>query len=329
MTLSTIHPEIFDTEILEETPMTDDEQRELIEVETSIKANLSDRVERDLAIGKGLLTIFRKRLYRSPGGGRTWEQYLEQESHKLTPDGQVLERNTATRLRGFYQFRVEVLQRGAPGPGSLPLPTSAKQARPLIGQLDTHPEAAIAIWKAACSQAGAGKVPTFDQVNRARLSYLANEENEARRLSAKQQEAQQKATAASTAARPTPAQPTPTPRVPDPAPEPAIPAWQLEKDPDAIDAGVECRKVWTAINEASKALSHLRGILYSQTAKHGSAYLDGLRQIDAGTYSLNNIDDQIDGLKEDTDFIVSILSWEGEPGELNRSTVEAEAFPTR
>ncbi len=41
----------------------------------------------------------------------------------------------------IYQFRVEVLQPSAPGPERLPLPVSPKQVRPLLGQLDTHPEA--------------------------------------------------------------------------------------------------------------------------------------------------------------------------------------------
>lgn len=334
MTLS-ITPEVLDTEILEDTPMTDDEQRELVEVETSIKANMADRMERDLAIGKGLLTIFRKRLYRSPGGGRTWEQYLEQESSKLTPDGQAIEQKTSEYLRGFYRVRCELLQRRSPGSANIPLPTSAKQVRPLLGQLDTHPEAAIAIWKAGCSQAGAGKVPTYDQVNRARLSYLANEQNEARRLSAAQQAAQQKATAAAASARPTP-QPAAAPRPPAPepprptaAPAPTIPAWELEKDPDALDAGAECRTVWRAINDTRKAVNNLRGVLYHKVATHGSQYLVILRQVDAGAYSMHDIDDQIARILSDVQFVNNLLSTEAEPGELARSTVDVFAIPTR
>jgi hypothetical protein len=73
-----------------------------------------------------------------------------------------------------------VLRPQGPGPGALPLPASPKQVRPLLGQLDTHPEAAIEMWKAAVADAK-GKVPTFDQVNRPALAYKANE---ARRLSA-------------------------------------------------------------------------------------------------------------------------------------------------
>ena len=52
----------------------------------------------------------------------------------------------ASRLRGFYYFREEVLPAGSDrsGKANLPLPTAAMQVRPLLGQLDTHPDAAMA-----------------------------------------------------------------------------------------------------------------------------------------------------------------------------------------
>ena len=245
-------------------------------------------------------------------------------------------KETALRLRGFYQFRVEVLQPEAPGPRSVALPTSAKQVRPLLGQLDTHPEAALEMWKAACAQAGKGKVPTFDQVNRAALSYKANEANEVRRLSSAQQAAQQRAVSASVASRPeAPARPSPA-VAPEPVRDyspqptaPSIPAWELEKNDTSLDAGAECKRITLAINDAQKAIGLLRGILYSQINKHGRDYLGVLRQVDAGVYSLHSIDDQIQQMGEDIAFISELLIADVGEGELAQATVDAASFPTR
>jgi len=45
------------------------------------------------------------------------------------------------------------------------------------GQLDTHPEAALEMWKAACSWVGNGKVPTFDQtINVQAGSYFLSDD---------------------------------------------------------------------------------------------------------------------------------------------------------
>ena len=200
-----IIPEVIDdrlTVVLEDSPMTEEEEKELVIVKTAIQTAYADKLERDLAIGAGLLKIFRRKLYRGVRGGRSWKEWLAEESAELTVGRGALGEDTARYLQGFYQFRVEVLQRPGRGPGNVALPTSAKQVRPLLGQLDTHPEAAIEMWKAACAQAGKGKMPTFDQVNRAALAYKANEANEARRLSSAQQAAQQKAVSASVASRP-------------------------------------------------------------------------------------------------------------------------------
>ena len=192
------------------------------------------------------------------------------------------------------------------------------------------------MWKAACAQAGKGRVPTFDQVNRAALAYKANEANEARRLSSAQQAAQQKAVSASVASRPeAPARPAPavTPEpVRDYSPQPttpSIPAWELEKGEASLDAGSECKRITLAINYAHKAIGLLRGILYSQINKHGRDYLGFLRQVDAGVYSLHNIDDQVQQMGEDIDFISELLTADVGEGELARATVDAVAFPTR
>ena len=341
-----ITPEVvgLETTVLEDSPMTDAEEKELVIVKTAIKTAYADKLERDLAIGAGLLKIFRRKLYRGKNGGRTWEQWLAEESAELTAGRGPLDRHDAIRLRGFYQFRVEVLQGRAPGREAIALPTAPKQVRPLLGQLDTHPEAALEMWKAACAQAGKGKVPTFDQVNRAAQAWKANEANEARRLSPAQQAAQQKAVSASVASRPVAANATPlqqeppfaipapdfSPRPqPSTAPAPTIPAWELEKDDAALDAGAECKRITQAINDAHKAIGLLRGILYSQLNKYGTDYLTFLRQVDAGVYSLHNIDDQVQQMGEDIAFISELLVKDVGEGELARSTVTVTSFPTR
>jgi hypothetical protein len=344
MTTTAITPEVVGLEatVLEDSPMTEVEEKELVIVKTAISTAYADKLERDLAIGAGLLKIFRRKLYRGKEGGRKWEQWLEDESAELTSGAGVIRKDTAQYLRGFYQFRCEVLQPGGGRPhGSIPLPASPYQVRPLLGQLDTHPESAIEMWKAAVADAK-GKVPTFDQVNRAALAYKANAENDARRLSAKQQAAQQKAVAASRAASvPSAEHSIPEPALnpepacdyspkPDPVAAPSIPAWELERtDDSALDAVEECKKISRAINESHKAIGLLRGILYSQINKHGRDYLGFLRQVDAGVYSLSNIDSQIEQMGEDIDFIASLLTADVGEGELAASTINVESFPTR
>ena len=344
-----ITPEVMglETQIFEESPMTESEEKELVIVKTAIKTAYADKLERDLAIGAGLLQIFRRKLYRGPNGGRKWDDWLKEESAELTSGKGPIDDKTSQYLRGFYQFRCEVLQPRSGRSTSIPLPASPYQIRPLLGQLDTHPDAAVEMWKAAAADAK-GKVPTFDQVNRAALSYKANEANEARRLSSAQQAAQQRAVSASVASRPA-AAPEPEPRmfmdneatwpsdmkrdahgIPQAtAPAPTIPAWELEKEDTSLDAGAECKRITLAINDAHKAIGMLRGILYSQINKHGRDYLGFLRQVDAGVYSLHNIDDQVQQMGEDIDFIFELLTADVGEGELARATVEAVAFPTR
>jgi hypothetical protein len=345
-----ITPEVvgLETTILEDSPMTDAEEKELVIVKTAIKTAYADKLERDLAIGAGLLQIFRRKLYRGPSGGRTWEQWLADESAELTAGRGPIEQKTSEYLRGFYQFRVEVLQpKSSCSSGTIALPSSPAQVRPLLSQLHAHPKAALAIWEGACSQAGQGKVPTFDQVNRAALAYKANEANEARRQSDAQRARQQRAVSASAASRPA-AAPEPEPRmfmnneatwpsdvkrdaydIPQPEAPASIPAWDLEKEDTSLDAGAECKRITLAINDAHKAIGMLRGILYSQINKHGRDYLGVLRQVDAGVYSLHNIDDQVQQMGEDIDFIFELLTADVGEGELAQATVDAAAFPTR
>jgi hypothetical protein len=330
-----IIPEVLDTstQILEASPMTDSEEKELVIVKTAIQIAYADKLERDLAIGAGLLQIFRRKLYRGKEGGRSWKQWLAEESAELTGGRGPLNEDTSQRLRAFYQFRCEVLQPSATWRADSPLPVSPAQVRPLIGQLDTHPEAAIEMWKAAVADAK-GKVPTFDQVNRAALAYKANEQNQARRLTEAQRISQRKAVLASVESRATeergePAEPF-TFSLPRPTTTaPQIPAWELEKDDSSIDAVSECKRITHALNDAFKAIATLRGILYSQINRHGDEYLQFLRQVDAGVYSLSNIDDQIEQIGEDIEFVLDLLQASVGAGELAQSTIDVNSIPSR
>jgi len=102
-----IIPEVFDTstQILETSPMTESEEKELVIVKTAIQTAYADKLERDLAIGAGLLQIFRRKLYRGKQGGRSWENWLTEESADLTAGRGPLGKDTALYLRGFYQLR--------------------------------------------------------------------------------------------------------------------------------------------------------------------------------------------------------------------------------
>jgi hypothetical protein len=312
--------------------MTDSEEKELVIVKTAIQTAYADKLERDLAIGAGLLQIFRRKLYRGKEGGRTWEQWLAEESAELTAGAGAIGKDSANYLRGFYQFRCEVLRSAGPGPRNLPLPASPKQIRPLLGQLDTHPDAAVEMWKAAVADAK-GKVPTFDQVNRAALAYKANEQNQARRLTEAQRISQRKAVLASVESRATEEREEPSESFsftpPRPAATPQIPAWELEKDDSSIDAVSECKRITHALNDAFKAIATLRGILYSQINRHGDEYLQFLRQVDAGVYSLSNIDDQIEQIGEDIEFVLDLLQASVGAGELAQSTIDVNSIPSR
>jgi hypothetical protein len=353
-----ITPEVvgLETQIFEDTPMTPAEQRKLVELETCIKTKLGNKMEADLAIGGALLQIQRERLYRSPEGGRRFDDYIEQESHRLTPDGQTIGQKSATYLRGFYYFREEVLPASGSscsGGHGLPLPSSAAQVRPLLFLLDhlrrganeinprhaTYDDRraaetkAIEIWKAAVTEAK-GKTPTFDQVNRARLAdNAAAEQHRLRGRADTTPPPRPPASRPEALVNPVPAaipQPVCDYSPPPTAPFPTISAWELEQTEDtSLDAGVECKRITLAINDAHKAIGLLRGILYSQINKHGRDYLGVLRQVDAGVYSLHNIDDQIQQMGEDIAFVFELLTTDVGEGELARATVDAVAFPTR
>ena len=325
---SAITPEIVDVEILENSAMTKAEQEELISLETEISAAYADRLHQDLAIGKALTQIFRRRLYRGETGGQKWETWLEKKSAKFTNGRGSLGKNAALYLRGFYQFRCEVLQQVGTCPPDIVLPASPAQIRPLLGQLETHPETAVEMWKAACADAARekiGKVPSYEQVQRAALAYKANAENAARRVSPVREEINRKAAEISSQVR---AERAAEPE-PQPATEPTVPGWTLQKDDGALDAIEECKEITRAINKAHEAVGLLRGILYKRISVHGRDYMGFLRQVDAGVYSLSTIDHEVRQIGEDVDFVLALLVADVGEGELSQATVDLSAIPTR
>ena len=284
-----IIPEIVgQTEILEESPMTEQEQKELIETETVIKTSFQGKMERDLAIGAGLLKIKRQKLYRGVNGGRLWPDYLKEESAKLTGSSSPLTQDTARDLSAFYEFRCEILQEFEM---SQILPTSRSQVHPLI-KLLKQPKEAVSVWKAACSEAGSNKVPTFNQVNRAYYSYRTQisssqkkpvnenkpnsdfyEFHENRIKEDIEREGDLNKLYSDETS--------------------SIPVWEQERNTQEVDPYSECKKLHDVLYEAEKSLQNLHGVLYHQINKYGSAYLDHMKQFDAGLYSVSDIDEKI------------------------------------
>ena len=302
-----IIPEIVgQTEILEESPMTEQEQKELIETETVIKSSFQGKMERDLAIGAGLLKIKRQKLYRGISGGRLWVDYLKEESAKLTGNAEPISDQLARNLRGFYEFRCEILQDLY---NYIILPTNKSQVTPILGYLK-NPKEAVEIWKAACSEAGSNKVPTYHQVNRAYYSYRTQ-------ISSTQKQPELKSNNnTETVSYSEPTYQTSTNTIYEEPETSSIPVWEQERNTQEVDPYSECKKLHDVLYEAEKSLQDLHGVLYHQINKYGSAYLDQMKQFDAGLYSVSDIDEKIDELHEQTAYLVDLLQKEIEPNDL-------------
>ena len=302
-----IIPEIVgQTEILEESPMTEQEQKELIETETVIKSSFQGKMERDLAIGASLLKIKRQKLYRGISGGRLWVDYLKEESAKLTGNAEPISDQLARNLRGFYEFRCEILQDLY---NYIILPTNKSQVTPILGYLK-NPKEAVEIWKAACSEAGSNKVPTYHQVNRAYYSYRTQ-------ISSTQKQPELKSNNnTETVSYSEPTYQTSTNTIYEEPETSSIPVWEQERNTQEVDPYSECKKLHDVLYEAEKSLQDLHGVLYHQINKYGSAYLDQMKQFDAGLYSVSNIDEKIDELHEQTAYLVDLLQKEVEPNDL-------------
>ena len=303
---SSIIPEIVgQTEILEESPMTEQEQKELIETETVIKTSFQGKMERDLAIGAGLLKIKRHKLYRGFEGGRSWPDYLKEESAKLTGSLLPITQDSARELRGFYEFRCEILQQSD---NCQILPTNRSQVRPFIGHLK-NPKEALEIWKGACSEAGRNKVPTYHQVNRAFTAYRDKILNNKKQKELKQNNNVE------TVSYTEPTYQTST-NTNYEQPKTTTPVWEQERNTQEVDAFSECKRLFDVLNEAETSLQNLHGVLYHQINKYGSAYLDQMKQFDAGLYSVSDIDEKIDSLNDQTAYLVDLLQKDIQPNDL-------------
>ena len=303
---SAITPDVVGyTEILEESPMTEQEQKELIETETVIKSSFQGKMERDLAIGAGLLKIKRHKLYRGVKGGRSWPDYLKEESAKLTGSLLPITQDSARELRGFYEFRCEILQQTD---NCQILPTNRSQVRPFLGYLK-NPKEAVEIWKAACSEAGSNKVPTFHQVNRAYYSYRTQ-------ISSTQKQPQLKSdNNVETVSYTEPTYQTST-NTSYEQPKTTTPVWEQERNTQEVDPYSECKKLHDVLYEAEKSLQNLHGVLYHQINKYGSAYLEQMKQFDAGIYSVSDIDQKVDSLNHQTAYLFDLLQKDIEPNDL-------------
>ena len=304
---SAITPDVVGyTEILEESPMTEQEQKELIETETVIQTSFQGKMERDLAIGAGLLKIKRQKLYRGANGGRLWVDYLKEESAKLTGNAEPISDQVARNLRGFYEFRCEILQDLY---NYIILPTNKSQVTPILGYLK-NPKEAVEIWKTACSEAGSNKVPTFHQVNKAYYSYRTQ-------ISSTQKQPELKSNNNSETVSITDAtHQTSTNTTYEESKTSTIPVWEQERNTQEVDPYSECKKLHDVLFEAEKSLQNLHGVLYHQINKYGSAYLNQMKQFDAGLYSVSDIDEKIDSLHEQTNYLVDLLQKEVEPNDL-------------
>ena len=303
---SAIIPEIVgQTEILEESPMTEQEQKELIETETVIKSSFQGKMERDLAIGAGLLKIKRQKLYRGVNGGRLWVDYLKEESGKLTGNSEPITQKDAINLRGFYEFRCEILQELN---NYSILPTNKSQVIPILGYLK-NPKEAVEIWKGACSEAGNNKVPTYHQVNKAYYDYRQKVFSKNKQPELKSNDNLE------TVSYTEPRYQTST-NISYEQPKTTTPVWEQERNTQEVDPYSECKKLHDVLYEAEKSLQDLHGVLYHQINKYGSAYLDQMKQFDAGLYSVSDIDEKINELHEQTAYLVDLLQKEVEPNDL-------------
>ena len=317
MDLQIINPEVVGhTEILEESPMTEQEQKELIEEETIIQSSFKSGIELDLVIGKALLRISRHKLYRGTDGGRNWEQYLKEESSRLTGNPEPLKFHAANRLKAFYRFRNEILLELANWPT---LPSSPSQLRPLVGTINENPDLAVEIWKGACSVVGKEKIPTMAVVQDVYLRTRSKKQLEER---GERQERSNGAVVESFKKYNREVQDK------NQEEEYKTPVWELERKEGDTDVCAECKKLSQAIHNAEESLSSLHGILYHQLNSYGSAYIETMKQFDAGVYSVNNIEDKIAALNSQTKYLVELLNKDLEPNDLV-SDIEIGKIPTR
>jgi hypothetical protein len=349
---SSITPEVVghdSTELLLNTDLTPTELARVESLETKLRMSDATVLEQKIIQGETLFRIQQERLYRSrePGERFTWEQYLQKFTPALTKNGKGYGLEAAQLRQMLHLFHSGIIRPGAAPGGNFPLPSGTEQLRPLLGKspvrnssqgggfdLEGNWDAVIEIWKGANSKQ---LNPDRQAVALARSTFEANQlrtgADPGRMMSAAQREALNKAHAANPNNQPKSEpvrdySPAPSPLPSAPA-APSIPAWEIESDDSSVDAGAECKRITQALNDAHKAVGLLRGILYSQINKYGRDYMGVLRKVDAGVYSLSNIDDQVQQLGEDVEFIAALLKADVGEGELAQSTIDVDSMPSR
>ena len=319
---SAIIPEIVgQTEILEESPMTPQELQRKVELETIFKSADLSKDEQRLIQGKALIQICREKLYRGNNGGRSWEDYLKQDSYKITSNEEPIKLQTSHNLRAFYMLQCEIPQ--FQSIGILPSITHAMELAGYIPLPNKYPknytkddkkliEKAVVIWKTACGKVGVNKKPSCNIVKEIAYKQRALDNKLKPRINTVQQ-------------------PVETPKqIYDPSTEsanryvtpsyeddsPPIKTYEQERNTQEVDLHSECERLHNVLYEAETSLQNLNGVLYNQINKYGSAYLDRMKQIDAGIYTVSDIDEKIDSLHEQTSYLVDLLQKDIKPNDL-------------
>ena len=323
MMSSAIIPEIVgQTEILEESPMTSQELQRKVELETIFKSADLSKDEQRLIQGKALIQICREKLYRGNDGGRSWQDYLKEDSKNLTSNFEPIKQTSADNLRAFYMLRAEIF----PKTRTFKFFPSVSHAQELMGYLplpsknpDKYEEEdfekikkTINIWKTACGKAGTNKIPSFTTVRELAYQQRALDERTRPRINTIEQSVE------------TPKQTY------DPSTEsankyetstyeddsPPTKTWEQERNTQEVDLHSECERLHNVLYEAEKSLQNLHGVLYHQINKYGSAYLKQMKQFDAGIYSVSDIDQKVDSLNDQTAYLVDLLQKDIEPNDL-------------
>jgi hypothetical protein len=320
---SAIIPEIVgQTEILLDSPMTPQELQRQVEVEAIFLSADSTKDEQRLIQGKCLIILTREGLFRGNDGKRTWPEYLKEYSHKITADGEPIKLITSHNLRAFYMLQAEIL----PKFQEIEILPSITQSMELMGYIplpNKYPKnyndedkekitKAIKIWKTACGKVGINKKPSCNIVKQIAYEQRALDNKLKPRINTTQElvETPKQVYDPSTES----ANKYVTPDYQDESPP--IKTWEQERNTQEVDPYSECKKLHDVLYEAEKSLQDLHGVLYHQINKYGSAYLNQMKQFDAGLYSVSDIDEKIDSLHEQTSYLVDLLQKEVEPNDL-------------
>ena len=320
---SSIIPEIVGhTEILLDSPMTPQELQRQVEVEAIFQSADSTKDEQRLIQGKCLIILTREGLFRGNDGKRKWPEYLKEHSHKITADGEPIKLITSHNLRAFYMLRAEIL----PEFQTFEILPSISQSMELMGYIplpNKYPkdynekdreliEKAINIWKTACGKVGKNKRPSYNIVKEIAYKQRALDQRTRSKINIVKQsvETPKQVYDRSTES----ANKYVTPSYEDDSPP--IKTYEQERNTQEVDPYSECKKLHDVLYEAEKSLQNLHGVLYHQINKYGSAYLDHMKQFDAGLYSVSDIDEKIDELHEQTNYLVELLQKDIQPNDL-------------